>query len=165
MMTWSETKKACFKWNQYVKMFVDGEQVTDAIQVRDTAEYDEYEVDEMFGYNGMTKIMLVKPNVDENNREAETAKLHTYNECDERPVEMMVGKAMCAWANWQTELKCWNECVDDCDKYGMHVHERAASGYVNEYEATVMCIGMFVSDSVLKIRAYTIERAKNKFGI
>ena len=60
MTTWKQIKKANFKWNQYVKMFVDGEQVTDAMQVRDTDVYDEYEVDEMFGYNGVTKIMLVK---------------------------------------------------------------------------------------------------------
>ena len=32
-------------------------------------------------------------------------KLNICNECDERPVEMMVGKAMCAWANARETFK------------------------------------------------------------
>lgn len=61
MSNWKETSKKFFTWNQYVKISINGECVTDAVQVKYTHEYDNYEVDDMFGYNGCTTVSLVKP--------------------------------------------------------------------------------------------------------
>lgn len=64
MMLWSETRKSMFKWNQYVVIYIDGEKVTDTVQVRDTEQYGGYLVDEMFGHNKVTRVMLVTPDFD-----------------------------------------------------------------------------------------------------
>lgn len=89
-----------------------------------------------------------------------TAKLHTYNECDERPVEMMVGKAMCAYANWQG-LKA----EYDGDERGYKPGYDQVSKFEAEYQATVRCIGMFVSDSLPQVCRHVVERAKAEFDI
>lgn len=65
MTKWSETSKALFKWNQYVVIYVDGEKATDTVKVRDTKQYGEYKVDEMFGHNKVTRVMLVTPEADD----------------------------------------------------------------------------------------------------
>lgn len=64
MQRWGEVRKANFKWNQYVKLYIDGEQATDTVQVRDTEQYGGYLVEEMFGHNKVTRVMLVTPSFD-----------------------------------------------------------------------------------------------------
>ena len=91
-----------------------------------------------------------------------TAKLHTYNDCDEIPVRMMVGKAMCAYSNWQS-------VEDDRDHlsslYGSELVEKSAIAHKSEYEATIRCIDMFVKDGLYAIQDYVTGRAKDEFGI
>lgn len=61
--TWGRSRKANFTWNMLVKVFLDGEQVTGAVRVRDTHEWDEYEVDHVFGYNKVTNVYLASGEV------------------------------------------------------------------------------------------------------
>lgn len=79
-------------------------------------------------------------------------KLNAFNEANEREIEMMVGKAMCAWANWQTALD---------NPYSKDIQ----IAYKNEYEATICCIDMFVKDGLYAIQDYVTGRAKAEFGI
>lgn len=72
--------------------------------------------------------------------------LTAYNEANAREIEMMVGKAMCAWANWQTAIDNPYSTI-------------AQTAYKSEYEATVRCIDMFVRESLYEVQAYIIECA------
>lgn len=74
------------------------------------------------------------------------------NKANEREVEMMVGKAMCAYANWQTALD---------NPYSKDIQ----IAYKNEYEATVRCIDMFVEEHLQQVCQTIIDRAKSEFGI
>lgn len=77
--------------------------------------------------------------------EQATKNLTAYNESNDREISMMVGKAMCAYANWQR-----------AEAEGM---ERCAIACESEYEATIRIIGFFVRDSIYAIQAYVIDRA------
>ena len=79
--------------------------------------------------------------------------LELINESNEREVDRMVGKAMCAYANWTME-------VHDADTDPV-----AACGFRSEYEATVRCIAMFVHDPLSHVCAYVIDGAHEAFGI
>lgn len=57
--TWGESWKANFTWNMNVKMFLDGEQVTGVVKVKDTHYLDDYDVDHLFGFNKVTNVYLV----------------------------------------------------------------------------------------------------------
>lgn len=85
-----------------------------------------------------------------------------YNKDNEREVEMMVGKAMCAYANWQS-------VKDDRDQltslYGRELVEKSLSAHESEYEATVRCIAMFVEQPTSYICSYVISRCHEEFGI
>ena len=74
-------------------------------------------------------------------------KLNAYNECNEREINAMVGKAACAWANWQVALD------------NPHSKELQIA-YKNEYEATIRCIDMFVKNDLYEIQAIAIEEAR-----
>ena len=88
-------------------------------------------------------------------------KLNICNECDERPVEMMVGKAMCAWANARETFK-----IPHTDPRFDAVSQDEIVAMLNaEYEATIRCIAMFVTNSLDEIQAYVTGRAKAEFGI
>ena len=80
--------------------------------------------------------------------EQETKSLTAYNEANEREISMMVGKAMCAYANWM-----------DARGEGMEFYATACE---SEYEATIRCIGMFVKDSIYAIQAYVVGRAETE---
>lgn len=84
--------------------------------------------------------------------------LNPIHECNAREVEMMVGKAMCAYANWSM---C-NEHPDALEvQYGSReMFVSLKSGWENEYEATVRCIAMFVSDTLPAICKHVIDRAE-----
>ena len=74
------------------------------------------------------------------------------NEANERQVEQMVGKAMCAYANWQMTEKRKRE-------------RGAVIACQSEYEATVRCIAMFVDQPTSYICSYVIARCSEEFGI
>ena len=88
--------------------------------------------------------------------------LTTYNECDERPVEMMVGKATCAYANYKGAV---NEHKSLVEEFGVISVEVTEAQYLSEYEATVRCIAMFVEQPTSYICQYVISRCFEEFGV
>lgn len=86
--------------------------------------------------------------------------LTAYNEANEREINSMVGKAMCAYANWQTALKTADENSDRAAKCSMYKHH--AELHASEYEATIRCIDFFVKDSIYEIQAYVVDRAETE---
>lgn len=84
------------------------------------------------------------------------------NEDNERQVEQMVGKAMCAYANWKGAV---NEHKSLVEEYGVLSVEVTEAQYGSEYEATVRCIAMFVDQPTSYICQYVIARAWEEFGI
>lgn len=77
-------------------------------------------------------------------------KLTAYNPENDRQIEQMVSKAMCAYAN-AMEINNLNRTQHEI--------------YMSEYEATVRCIDMFVKESIYEIQFAVIESAKEEFGI
>lgn len=77
-------------------------------------------------------------------------KLTAYNPENDRQIEQMVSKAMCAYAN-AMEINNLNRTQHEI--------------YMSEYEATVRCIAMFVKEPVPTICIYVIDRCKSEFGI
>lgn len=84
------------------------------------------------------------------------------NEDNDRQIEQMVGKAMCAYANWQG-------VEDDRDQlttlYGINAVEKSITAHKSEYEATIRCIAMFVEQPTSYICHYVIARCFEEFGI
>ena len=85
--------------------------------------------------------------------------LKPIHECNAREVEMMVGKAMCAWANAEANRKFWEAEENASLKRGIQVEVEKA---MSEYEATVRCIAMFVSDTLPAICKHVIDRAETE---
>jgi hypothetical protein len=85
------------------------------------------------------------------------------NKDNERPVEQMVGKAMCAYAN----AKRASERPDGFffKKLSEHEVEVEVAKMWSEYEATVRCIAMFVDQPTSCICGYVIARVEEEFGI
>ena len=79
-------------------------------------------------------------------------KLTAYNSQNDCAIGMMMGKAMCAYANWQK-----------AEKTAFAVEWRVACR--SEYEATVRCIAMFVKESIYEIQAEVIDSCKEEFGV
>ena len=92
----------------------------------------------------------------------EIKKLTPIHENNEREVEMMVGKAMCAYANAESIKR---DAKKNIDEYGYAEYRMAVQAYMSEYEATVRCIEMFVKDSIYAVQAHVNERAEREFGI
>ena len=84
-------------------------------------------------------------------------KLTAYNSQNDREISMMMGKAMCSYANWQQERNSDRE-----DKVQKKLIEQS---HRSEYEATVRCIDMFVKESIYEIQFAVIESAKEELGI
>lgn len=85
-----------------------------------------------------------------------------YNEDNEREIEQMVSKAMCAYANYRGAV---NEHKNLVDEYGVLSVEVTEAQYNSEYEATVRCIGFFVEQPTSIICNYVIARCYEEFGI
>lgn len=83
--------------------------------------------------------------------------LSAYNEANAREISMMVGKAMCAYANWQTALKQLYGADTDTART---LCKNSAIAYKNEYEATVRCIEMFVKENVYELQHIISGRAE-----
>lgn len=79
-----------------------------------------------------------------------TTSLTPINPANEREVEMMMGKAVCAWANATA---------------GEYQIERYRHMAMAEYEATARCIGLFVREPLWKVCSAIIDRAKAEFEI
>lgn len=79
-------------------------------------------------------------------------KLTAYNGQNDREIGMMMGKAMCAYANWQS-----------AESKAFAIEQRVA--HRSEYEATVRCIDMFVKESIYEIQLAIIESCEEEFGI
>lgn len=90
--------------------------------------------------------------------------LNPIHECNAREVEMMVGKAMCAYANLDRVIKSEELFVESGAGTKEQV-EIAKAKHASEYEATIRIIEMFVSDSIYAIQAYVVDRAEAEFGI
>lgn len=90
-------------------------------------------------------------------------KLTAYNSQNDREISMMMGKAMCAYANW----KMATERPEGFFFKNVKPMERklATAGFMSEYEATVRCIDMFVKESIYEIQNAVIESAKEELGI
>ena len=88
--------------------------------------------------------------------------LTAYNEDNEREVEQMVSKAMCAYANWQERKSNKAELAEE---FGKAQVELAITASESEYEATVSCIGLFVEQPTSVICNYVIARCYEEFGI
>lgn len=91
-----------------------------------------------------------------------TKNLTPYNEANEREISMMVGKAMCAWANWQSSLKALYGADNDTDKSMFRQNAVAAK---SECEATVRCIEMFVKDNIYTVQNVVRKKAEAEFGV
>ena len=80
---------------------------------------------------------------------------------NEREVEMMVGKAMCAYANWkQTEAADYN------NPQFRHVSQyEVMAAQESEYETTCRCIAMFTVEHLPEVCQTIIDRAKSEFGL
>ena len=83
-------------------------------------------------------------------------KLNAYNECNEREINSMVGKAACAYANKvQTFRKSYT------DPEFRHVSQDEVMAALNaEYEATIRCIDMFVKENLYEIQRFVIAEAE-----
>lgn len=84
------------------------------------------------------------------------------NEDNERQVDRMVGKAMCAYANYKGAK---NEHKNLVKQYGAISVEVTEAQYMSEYEATVHCIALFVDQPTSFICNYVIARCFEEFGI
>ena len=85
--------------------------------------------------------------------------LTAYNECNEREINSMVGKAMCAYANMLT-------VIEKADKFDSVMEAVSAKRvHESEYEATIRCIDMFVRESLYEIQALVKQRVADEFGI
>ena len=81
--------------------------------------------------------------------------LNPTNERNAREVEMMVGKAMCAYANYREAKASEAEAI----------REKSAIAFQSEYEATIRIIEMFVKESIYEIQPYIWDRCAEEFGI
>lgn len=84
-----------------------------------------------------------------------TKNLTAYNEANEREISSMVGKAMCAYANWREAKASEAEAI----------REKSTIAFQAEYEATIRCIEMFVRESIYEIQAHVWDRCAEEFGI
>ena len=101
-------------------------------------------------------------NITTEREETEMKNLTAYNECNDREIEMMVGKAMCSYANHESAMKAEGQLRRD---YGDKTFERTTAAQWSEYEATVRCIDFFVRENLYEIQSYIIERAADELGI
>ena len=85
------------------------------------------------------------------------------NEDNDRQIEQMVGKAMCAYANLKRATErpegFFFRNVSEADM------KEAKVAFEAEYEATIRCIAMFVEQPTSYICGYVIARCSEEFGI
>lgn len=88
-------------------------------------------------------------------------------------VERMMGKAICAYANYVTAQKRGVEMVEAAIEANENVKLNGVYAQnlecehraVSEYEATVRCIDMFVDEPLFKVCSIVISRCKEELGV
>lgn len=92
----------------------------------------------------------------------ETRTVTPTNPANVREIEMMMGKAVCAWANWATRK---NNEAERVQLYGEAQEMVYQTAHMSEYETTARCIAMFVEEPLWQVCSTIIETAKAEFGI
>lgn len=95
----------------------------------------------------------------------ETGSVYTLiatNPENERVVEQMVGKAMCALANAE-EIK--RDAKKNIAEYGHEEYRVAVQARMSEYEATARCISMLVEQPLVSVCHYIVVKCHEEFGI
>lgn len=85
--------------------------------------------------------------------------LTAYNSQNDREIGMMMGKAMCAYANFL------NAKEHEEHEFKYQPKEVVVQKHLSEYEATVRCIGMFVKESIYEIQLAVTDSCKEEFGV
>ena len=81
--------------------------------------------------------------------------------CNERAIESMMGKAMCAYANRIEASR-----LPYTDAAFRHVPQgEVIAALESEYEATVRCIAMLVQEPLPRICMEVKERVRDEFGV
>lgn len=83
--------------------------------------------------------------------------LTAYNECNEREINSMVGKAACAYVSHECAMKDEGNLRRE---FGDKVFDTTTASQWSEYEATVRCINMFVRESIYEIQHFVIAEAE-----
>jgi hypothetical protein len=126
-------------------------------------EAGEIHVQTTTGYDGEIReaiaAMLEDATADDEKAEAALNPIH---ECNAREVEMMVGKAMCAFANAESIKR---DAKKNIEQYGHEEYRVAVQAGMSEYEATIRIIEMFVKESIYEIQAHVVGKAEAEFGI
>lgn len=77
-------------------------------------------------------------------------KLTAINPANEREIEAMFGKAMCAYANWMRSTDSrrffFKSHVSEAER------EAIRAALKSEYEATVRCLDLFVNENLYEIQ-------------
>lgn len=81
--------------------------------------------------------------------------LHATNKVNEREVEVMFGKAVCAQANRLYQTNCLR-CYEGKERIELEKDIRADAA---EYEATVRCLDLFVDEDIYEIQRIVHEAA------
>lgn len=90
-------------------------------------------------------------------------KLTAINPANEREIEMMVGKAMCAYANLQKVCECEELFIES----GAGTQEQvdiAKVRHESEYEATIRILDFFVTENLYEIQDFIKMRALEMMG-
>lgn len=93
-----------------------------------------------------------------------TKNLTACNEANEREINSMVGKAMCAYANYR-KVHEHEELMVESGAFTAEQVEVAKAKHSSEFEATIRCIEMFVRESIYEIQAHVWDRCAEEFGI
>lgn len=89
--------------------------------------------------------------------------LTAKNNSTDLAIEMMFGKAMCAYANFMQAYNAKNPA--DIGAFTKEQVEKAKTAYESEYEATVRCLAMLTVEHLPQVCKAVIEQAKEEFGI
>lgn len=83
--------------------------------------------------------------------------LTAINKANERAIDMMMGKAMCSFANLKQTLDgSWDDT---------NAQDVAIAAHRSEYEATVRILEFFVAENIYEIQHIVVDNAVEQFGI
>lgn len=95
-------------------------------------------------------------------KDREMTNLNPTHEVNAREVEMMVGKATCAYANWQDWLKrVW---ASERDNNYVDPSLQAAK-CKSEYETTIRILDFFVEESLYEIQHVIVTEAEAMMAV
>lgn len=85
-----------------------------------------------------------------------------FNHDNDRVVEMMMGKAICAYANMREAKNNMDELVQIHGRQQVILHIECLN---SEYEATVRCIDMLVKEPLHEVCRIVIARCAEELGV